>query len=283
MATSFRIPGPSGRKPPLDEEEFISTRRLIPQAGLPQKEAAFKNINRADLHFSLRVREKDASKIDQRATSLCGPAALMYLTAKHRPSQYAQYVLDLYENGTAHLGKLQVRPSKACKNFRPFESEVAAADWVALAGLRDSENLVFDYKDPGDNVAGVTLPSTLARWLTKVGFSEVSDHTNLVFTKGEKNLRQAAQMFRDHYEVCLLVHQQVIENPPSVRGVVHQARTFPSHWIVLTSDIAITKESVSFTVYSWGQDNRPVPYQSWATMTLKEWLQSYYGFVACKP
>ena len=42
----------------------------------------------------------------QAATSLCGCAVVQYLTAKYRPGMYADYVLNLYENGVAFMSGL---------------------------------------------------------------------------------------------------------------------------------------------------------------------------------
>src|SRR5207247_2586656 len=135
----------------------------------------------------------------QSFSSLCGPAALMFLVAKYRSSLYYQFVLDLYEFGTAKLNGLGITPSKGCRDFEPF-GKIDPADWVALAGVRDSENVILQYSNTSDEAAGITLPSTLAGWLQQAGFKTVYNETNLYLTKGEKNLRDAAKRKRDGAE-----------------------------------------------------------------------------------
>src|SRR5205823_12248465 len=139
--------------------------------------------------------------INQATSSLCGPAALMFLVAKYWPSLYYQFVIDLYEFGKAKLNRLPITPSKGCRNFDPFGKMIDPADWVALAGVRDSENAIFQYSDVSDEASGITLPSTLAGWLERAGFKRVYNETNLYLTKGEKNLRDAAKLKRDGAEV----------------------------------------------------------------------------------
>ena len=251
-----------------------------------QGKAAFPHIHRDQLYFSARARMEDPSKINQSFSSLCGPAALMFLVAKHRPSLYYRFVLDLYEFGKATLNGLEIAPSKGCRNFDPA-GKIDPADWVALAGLRDSENALLPYSDTADEAAGITLPMTLAGWLEGAGFKNVFNETNLYLTKGEKNLRDAAQRKRDGAEVCLLIDMKGIAAAPSTRGVFRQIFTCANHWVVLNSDIAFPADgSLQFQVFSWGNGQYAVPQgrgNSVPNLTLTQWLQNYYGYVACKP
>ncbi len=242
-------------------------------------EPAFTKIPRAELLRTLLVRGQDPSKIDQATTSLCGPASLMFLTASYWPSRYLDFVRTLYETGTAQIGGLRITPGKDCKNCDPAGS-VAAADWVALAGIRDSENVIWDYDDVDDEVGGITLPSTLAGWLRKVGFQDPRNETNVYFTKGEDNLREAAQLRLQGYEVCLFINADAIKTSPS-SGNPGGVLTTADHWVVLTSNITFSGSQVTFSVFTWGERSRHVP-QGGGSMPISWWLGGYYGYVACK-
>jgi hypothetical protein len=252
--------------------------KRVVQESLP----AFKNIPRVEFYHTLDERIWDPSKINQMGSSLCGVASLMYITAKLRPDLYAQFVADLYENGEAKLGNLEIAPSVGCKNFSPG-GKIAAADWVALASVRDSENMILDYDDTSDQLAGCTMPSALEGWMEQVGFGNVINDTNLYFTKGIDCLRHADQLHRGGYRVCLFTNADGLAEKPVVRGAISQTATFPNHWVVLTSNIEIADQAVDFTIYTWGKENRRVPFAPMTESSLAMWLQNFYGFVAGKP
>jgi hypothetical protein len=269
------------------DEDPVST--TGPTGRTPSPKPAFPHIRRDEFYASARARMEDPGKIRQRKSSLCGPAALMFLVARNWPALYYQFVVDLYELGKARLNRLRVAPGEACRHFDPH-GKIDPADWVALAGLRDSENSVFDYSDTSDRAAGATIPSTLVDWLERAGFKGLYNETNIYLTKGEKNLRDAAQRWRDGAQVCLFINSAVLKEAPSDRDPISQAFTGPNHWVVLTSDIAIDGDgNLSFTVFTWGNAARPVagsqngPTKPGAKLTLNQWLQNYYGYVACKP
>lgn len=282
---SFRQPGPLGIRHSSADSVTGEMRSGRATPASPKKRTklpAFKNIPRDELVRTVEERKRNASLISQRGTSLCGAASLMFLTAQHKSGQYADFVTDLYENGKARLGELEITPGQGCKDFNPA-GKIAAADWVALASIRDSENVILDYDDPSDEAAGITIPSTLASWLEKSGFQSVINNTNLYLTKGEEDLKSADQLKRSGYKVCLFVNADGLSKTPSVRNSVFQMATIPNHWIVLTSNITIDKESVKFTVFSWGRGDRPVPFVPMKESSLEMWLQNFYGYVACKP
>lgn len=282
---SFRQPGPLGIHHCWADSVTWEKPSSRAAPALPKKKTklpAFKNIPRDELVRTVQERKRDASLINQSGTSLCGAASLMFLTAKHRSGQYAEFVTELYENGKAQLGQLEIAPGQGCKDFNPT-GKITAADWVALASVRDSENMILDYDDPSDEAAGITLPSTLASWLEKAGFQGVINDTNLYFTKGEEELKRADQLFRSGCEVCLFVNADGLSERPSVRSNLSQMSTTPNHWVVLTSNIKIANESAEFTVFTWGQGARRVPYMPMTEFSLEMWLQNFYGYVACKP
>lgn len=268
-------PGPIG----FLHHRIQQVNRGFPGHDTPENKPAFPKISRRDFYPELLQRKADPSKISQRTTSLCGPASLMYLTATHWPDRYFDFASTLFETGSATLGSLYVAPGADCRNCNPYGS-IATADWVALASIRDSENSLWDYDDVDDEIGGITLPSTLARWLGSVGFRDLCNETNLYFTKGESNLREAADLHRKGYEVCLLINANAIQASPS-QGSPGGIFTTANHWVVLTSEMVFSGDELSFKIFTWGEGSRNVP-KGASKMPIQWWLDGYYGYVACK-
>ncbi len=237
---------------------------------------AFKQISRSDVAKTLRMRVADPSKIDQGASSLCGPASLVFSFANSEPDQFADYVINLYENGQARLGKIDVIPGTDLKNYRCASD--SATDWIATASLRDSENWFFDYQSTDNEFAGITMPHELTCWFENIGFTEVINETNIYFDNDEDNFRKAGLLYEEDYWVCLFVNANLLYNDETM----FQHSTTPDHWIVLTSPISIdSNDRVKFKVFTWGEGHRAVP-PGEATIAIKDVLENYYGFVAAR-
>ncbi len=269
--SSTRLPGPLGAH--LGSTAFG-------KSTLSQKTPAFSKIDRLDFRLTLDARRANPGTINQSKASLCGPASLMYSLACDKSNVYAQYATDLFETGKANLGKLRVTPGADCRNYNPF-GKISAADWVTLASLRDSENAFFDYDEADDELAGITLPGQLADWFESVGYSEVSNETNLYFTKGEDDFREAADLLSRGYRVCLFVDLNGVDTA-NRRGPLRQVFTTANHWVVLKSVSLLSSSALKFTIYTWGNDTHAVP-KAGSTMSMDHWLQNFYGYVAAKP
>ncbi len=285
---SYRVRGPLGMYGTqlvddvfADKNPFGDSNR-VPHgpATSVDHDPAFPNILRADLYKTLWERVAHPGAIHQRSSSLCGPASLLFLTGTYFPSKYSNYIIDLYEYGQAMLGSLTVEPGEDCRNYNPA-GKIAEADWVGLAGLRDSENAIFDYDEVDDAFAGITLPMTLSRWLSCVGFTNIANETNLYFTKGESNLREADALFRQGHNVCLLVDYKGIEAIPERRGFISQIFTIPNHWVVMTAPIDFSNNCVKFQIFTWGDDEHDVPPSGPNAYPLDLFLKFYYGYVSC--
>lgn len=251
----------------------------FPRLGKPRSEVA----------ASLRSRVLAPEKIRQGTSSLCGPAAFLYVLASKEPAAYAAYVIDLYEKGTAAIGKLKVAPGADTRNSSG--AGVDAVDWVALSSLRDSENLLLDYQSPDNQLAGITAPGTLASWFRRCGhFAEIKNDTNLVLDKGLSTLLKAHQQHAAGGRACLLVGATVLDDLPSGGGLI------PDHWVVLASNVsidgkpagpllargaaidgekALSSKNLSFDVFSWGSILS-------VNMKVSLFLDYFYGFIGTK-
>ncbi len=236
----------------------------------PSQVAAFPNIDRHTLYEEVRDRMMNPWMIDQAATSLCGCAVVLYLTAKYRPGMYSEYVINLYETGDAMLGNLRVTPGKDCKNYTPVATH--GADWVGLAGLRDSENSIFDYDEEDDRLAGINFPREVHSWFESTGFTIIDHDTDVVGTNNEAALRKAADLKRQGFEVVILLRARWLQASQPVIPLV------PDHWVVLTSDIDLTGPNPVFTCFSWGN-----PAFELDRTSIPNWRDYWFGYIAVQP
>jgi len=298
---SSRIPGSLGG---LGSNSDTELGLKGPKGRLAKRPCAFPKIPRNDLISSLNERLAEPMAIAQKSSHLCGPASLMYLLATYKPNLYQSFVTDLYEYGEAMLGSLRVKPGADCKNF-DLSGRLAAADWVALAGLRDSENLFFDVDSLSqtwplswiNGIAGINLPNHIESWLEATNFSVVENNTNLYITKNPDDFRRAETLFRQGCQIILFVDATGIQKGARESSWFGRILTTANHWVVLREVMQLTDDSVEFSVFSWGRPdqgadsrlndrvfngNFMVP-QDPIPMTLNHWCQYFYGYIACKP
>lgn len=234
----------------------------------------FTHLSRAVIGRELYDRIENPSLIDQGSSSLCGPASLLYTYAEHRPLAYVRFIINLYENGSATLGKLSVKPGKDLRSYALPRNE-SAADWIGLASIRDSANWFFDYQSTTDEVAGITMPSTLESWFKRAGYKTVKNDTNVFFTKDRECAEAANKLLAQGYNVALFINADMLSSKTQDSKSVT-----PNHWVVLHSKIMLSEKSVTFTVFTWGKI-KWVPAGK-KDLSLADFLNNFYGYVACK-
>jgi hypothetical protein len=281
--------------------------RLISDFSAKKEAGVFTKITKAEVVDDLREKSRYPGKITQGATSLCGPAVFLHVIAKKCPAAYARYIIDLYQTGSASIDELKVVAGRGCKNYSPHVTDnkeqnengrystISAADWIGLASLRDSENSFFNYDHHSDQFGGITLPNHLTSWFRKAGFNSIESRTNLVFDKGLLNLLEANRKFVAGHEVCLFLGARVLMGKPKGKAPA-------DHWVVMTSQIymdgdpagahatpkrleelgeSVYEMKINFKVFTWGNGSRPVNERN-STLTVTQFLDYYYGYVAVK-
>lgn len=195
---------------------------------------------------------------DQDRTSLCGPAAFFYALLMDRPDLYARSIIELWETGETTIGQLHIKPSHACRNPKNFSrfatgDRIPPIDWISLASLRDSENGLFSYDSPDDQVAGITLPNALESWFVKAGAAVVFDNIQLSSISLDRLNELLGFLAPTHHVVSLV-------NAAMVDGGVGVGK---NHWIVwegapetssgvITSTTPPGKRITHSKFFSWG-------------------------------
>jgi|HubBroStandDraft_4_1064222.scaffolds.fasta_scaffold05802_1 hypothetical protein len=247
-------------------------------------------LSRADIAADLRVRIDNPDKINQGETSLCGPADFVRDVAEDNPVEYARAVIELYETGRTRIGTLDLKP---CHDLRahalPVHHQIADGDWIILATLRDDDNWWFDYQSQSNDLAAITMPHTMEKWLKAGGYTDIISDTNIIACKDLPNALRANKLYSKGYKVTLFINAWMLD-----ADHMCDASTFPDHWVALTTAMSIHSINVSnpgaltedknstveFEVYTWG-DHKSVPVGS-KPMTDYCFLCNYYGFIACR-
>ena len=92
---------------------------------------------------------------NQEHTSLCGPAAFFYCLQIKHSAFYRMAVQQLWQMGEAQIARLIIEPKDICKRPKDFfyannTPRILGIDWMTLAGLRSSSNLVLSYDSPNE-------------------------------------------------------------------------------------------------------------------------------------
>jgi hypothetical protein len=241
--------------------------------------AYWPGLDRDQVGASLLMRVANPSTIDQNKASLCGPAAVMFGFAADRPIEYAKFAIELFEKGEAPLGRHNtITPHVLMRAVNPGLN-IDQADWMTLGSLRSSENWLVDYVTTDQEVGGITTAWELARWFGDAGYRDVREETNAVRDKDVSNLREASRLYEAGYRTALFIDGDMLDTTTQS----HDSGILDRHWVVLRSKVVIANDSVSFTVYTWGNGERVVPQNPGVPLSLSDFLQNYHGYVAGKP
>ncbi len=246
----------------------MSVQKMIADFEAKSGQGAFPKISRKTVAAGLKARVGGPHTIKQGRSSLCGPAALLFIVLSRDAEAYVKYVTKLYDDGKAALCNMWVTPGADCRDSDPA-GDPPEVDWVSLAALRDSENDFTDYQDPSDKVAGITSPSILSVWLKRCGFGDRKNETNVFFTKDKDNLIKASDLHRKGHVVCLLCKGDTLKK---IKGGITAT---PSHWVVMTRPASFSKGSVALQVFSWGELHD-------LNMSEDIFFSTYFGFVSGK-
>jgi hypothetical protein len=115
----------------------------------------------------------------QGSVPLCVAGTFFFHLFSLKPTETAQFAKDLYGQGQAVLGKMNIAPSDDLRNanyndiFLHTELKLVPPqlDWMLMCSIRDSQNWFFDYEgDATDSIAAHTSGGAIVDWYNKTGF-----------------------------------------------------------------------------------------------------------------
>jgi hypothetical protein len=230
-------------------------------------------ITRAKLVDGMKKRLDDPSLINTAVVNLCGPGEFFRCLAQDDPVMYVQAIISLFETDSGMIGTRKFTSSDSLRKAElPKGMDL---DWILLASLRDDENTFLNYNDPSGGLSGLTMPSGLANWFTRANYTGVTNETNVFFTKNLDDLKKASSLRDKGNRVCLLIDHDMLKV-----ATQNNMSPYPDHWVVLMSKVAVNpSNNISFAVYSWGDDNTPVPQMETvsADTVCKNYLRLRFG------
>jgi hypothetical protein len=227
----------------------MSVASLVAAFAANPRRGVFTHFSHTEVLQGIRNRLANPDMISQGDASLCGPASFLHCIIKDYPETWVNYVTQLYMTGSGRIHGLEVKPSRDCLNANP--SGLKAVDWIALASLRDSENTFFDYQSSSNELGGITMPATMASWFEKAGYKQVTNNTNLFFTKDADTLKTAVGLAGQKRRVCMFINARMIANDGGASGVFSTA----NHWVVLQGGAGINGTQATLKIWTWGESN----------------------------
>jgi hypothetical protein len=238
---------------------------------------SFPHLDRDEVGIGLLMRIANPGMLNQGQAGVCGAAVMLFSVAKDNPGKYAQYTIDLYEKGKAHIEGFDIEPGADVRNYTlPADAFMAPVDWMTMASLRDSENWIYHFNSFDDKDSGTTADE-VEKWFKKAGYSDVRRETNDIYSQDADNADDASRLFGQGYSVVLFIHSNMLK-PDKQTNKSRGA----SHVVVLQSPIDRSGGKVRFKVFTWGQRDFQVPHGT-ADLSLDDFLENYYGYVAGKP
>lgn len=256
-------------------------------------------VEHKNLKWEIDSRINDPDRIWQSQSNLCGMASFFNTLAWDDPYLYAFYVCEMYRCGAAYLGYGKkaplIKPSKATRSSK-VPPTMPAADWVALASLRDHLNDVLDYsysmgipvlKDipllgflgsPSfvEAVGGINWPGDLENTMKAVGYTKVVNAASIHGIAGPKHLDSANAHLKAGYSVLLLIHSGIEKD---------DAATFtmtPDHWVRLRAPIEMNGTGVRAWVYNPAYGTKHWLPKSGKFIHRNAFRAHFYGFVAAR-
>ncbi len=255
-------------KPVSDGDNTIELKITIPERVFIAKEYPVgheKNpFEKSKIESEIQDRIAKKTYPRQGWASLCGPASFFYSLQMDRPDIYEQAARELWKYGKTKIGELEIKPGDGCRHpkgsfyyideNREYK-KISGLDWVTLASLRDSENMILSYDEVDDPTSGITAWWSLSDWFEKAGYEKVFSNVSLSRCN-INDLVTLSDYCRDGYRVATLISAGMLKD--------HEGESSgKNHWIVWEGAVKnyqgedITNNSdlnqpVNLKLFSWG-------------------------------
>jgi hypothetical protein len=211
----------------------------------------WETLNKATIVAEMRSRVNDPFQINQGGQPFCGPAAVLFELVRKQPLRYVRICQSLFEMGYFQAASQWISAPEDLRKASRGDLRMGQADWLVLATLRQSENLLFPVEPNSPelirNLAGMTKSWEMRGWIKEILGYRKSEYYHAYLMNDVSALNRAmAAVQAGGVAFLLITAEGMLQNsPPPI--------PFPSHWIALLGNVAITNQQVGFDVYTWSK------------------------------
>ena len=213
--------------------------------------SAWASLDKATIVADVRSRVNDPFQISQGGQPFCGPAAVLFELVRKQPLRYVRICQSLFETGYFQATSHWISAPNELRQASRGELRMSQADWMVLATLRQSENLLFPVEpnapDMIRNLAGMTKSWEMRGWIKEILGYRKSEYYHAYLMNDVSALNQAAAAIQaGGVAFALITAEGMLQtNPPPI--------PFPSHWIALLGNVSVANSQVSFDIYTWSK------------------------------
>jgi hypothetical protein len=241
-ATNLYLPSP---------EQIQSAQPAIDCFEQSTAPSAWVSLDKATLIAELRARISNPFQINQGGQPFCGPASVLFELVRKQPERYVQLCQSLFEQGSFQGKTRLIQASEKLQQNPDQNFRMEQIDWMVLSTMRESENLLFPVEPNAPelirNLAGMTKSWELKGWVEEIlGYSQTDYHHAYLLSDFNAFNASIAALQNGGIACLLITAEGMLSNsPPPI--------PFPSHWVTLLGNAEVTRDRVSFDVYTWSK------------------------------
>ena len=220
------------------------------------------HLDKTEIIQEMRARLREPFSLNQGPQPFCGPASVLFELIRKFPLRYVAMGRSLYETGKFQAIGRPIETSISLRNASKDIAYLGPADWMLLATMRESENLIFPVEPNAPeiirNIAGMTKSWEMMGWVREILGYDHADYIHTFVLRDLTALRKAQSVIDQGGVAFGLVTANGLlsDTPPKV--------TVPNHWVTLVGNTDIQKGSfwrhdsghVSFDIFTWAKKVR---------------------------
>lgn len=220
------------------------------------------HLDKHDIVQEIRLRLEDPFTVNQGPQPFCGPASVLFELVRKFPLRYVEICRNLYETGTFQAFHRPIETSISLRQASKDIERLGPADWMVLATLRESENLIFPVEPNAPeiirNIAGMTKSWEMMGWVREILGYDHADYLHTFVLRDLTALGKAEAIINQGGVAFGLVTADGLlgDTPPKVM--------VPNHWVTLVGNTDIQKGNfwrhdsghVSFDIFTWAKKVR---------------------------
>ncbi|WP_340618659.1 hypothetical protein [Xenorhabdus entomophaga] len=268
-------------KPVSDGDNTVELKITVPERPFIAKEYPIGHskdpFEKSKIESQIQDRLSKRTYPNQGWASLCGPAAFFYCLQLDRPDIYEQAARELWKYGKTKIGQLEIKPGDGCRHpkgtfYDGDYEKISGLDWITLASLRDSENVIFSYDEVDSPTAGITMWGMLSEWFEKAGYEKVFDNVGLSHCNID-GFNALNDYVSKGYKVITLISDTMLT------GGRTDGLTYKSHWVVWKDAAEEVNGNIELNLFSWGNVYQQVKNDT----TVNSFLNQLFGGLVFKP